>query len=558
MKKTKLMMGNNIESLKKLPDNSIDSVVTDPPYALTPSKNAKGGFMGKLWDSHVPSIEFWKECLRVLKPGGHVLSFGGTRTYHRMVVNLEDAGFEIRDQIMWIYGSGFPKSLNIGKNVDKIQGNGRDVIEKVKDRWTGRGEVYQWSGMDISNEIKDITKGSSPWEGWGTGLKPANEPICLARKPISEKTITENVLKWGTGGINVDGCRIGSDKITVKNTGKNYTRDMGKFSTNSKFEDKISEGRFPANILFDEEAAKVLDGQSGFLKGDSPNRKPRSGSLKSYSINGNFKSYSHDNKRCDSGGASRFFYIAKVSSKERNLGLGFKFIIHTGTVKHLIYKENNKIKWENQDQRTNSHQEGMEVLHQKDIEEFGVQLKEEQKWNIELFGNYIMDQCQKDFKSITLTEINSTTIYQILNSLIQKNIKTFIVDAQLEKMVDIKFVDNVEKKNTKVIITLQKKDGFYQNVNNVELLEVLNLELYTEEIKSNHPTLKPINLMTYLCRLATPKNGIILDPFMGSGSTGIAALLEEFRFVGMEMDSGYFKIAEKRIESYEKYRDLLK
>ena len=119
MKQIKLMLGDNIESLKKLPDNSIDSIVTDPPYGLS--------FMNKKWDYEVPSVEFWQEVLRVLKPGGHVLSFGGTRTYHRMVVNMEDAGFEIRDQIMWIYGSGFPKSLNIGKSFDKKSGNEREV-----------------------------------------------------------------------------------------------------------------------------------------------------------------------------------------------------------------------------------------------------------------------------------------------------------------------------------------------------------------------------------------------------------------------------------------------
>ena len=192
--KTKLMLGDNILSLKKLPDNSVDSVVTDPPYGLS--------FMGKKWDYDVPSVQLWKEVYRVLKPGGHLLSFGGTRTYHRMVVNIEDAGFEIRDQIMWLYGSGFPKSHNIGKAVDKLQGNDREVDEEKTELYK-RDSEYVFSGDDETRKEYKITKGTSEWEGWGTALKPANEPICVARKPLSEKSVAENVLRWGTGGINV-------------------------------------------------------------------------------------------------------------------------------------------------------------------------------------------------------------------------------------------------------------------------------------------------------------------------------------------------------------------
>ena len=179
----KLMLGNNIDKLKELPDNFVDSIVTDPPYGIS--------FMNKKWDYDVPSVEFWKEVYRVLKPGGHILSFGGTRTYHRMVVNIEDAGFEIRDQIMWVYGSGFPKSLNIGKEVDKKLGNEREVIGIEK----GAGSNKFTDGINGLKPEYENTKGNSQYEGWGTGLKPANEPICLARKPIEEKTITENVLK---------------------------------------------------------------------------------------------------------------------------------------------------------------------------------------------------------------------------------------------------------------------------------------------------------------------------------------------------------------------------
>jgi len=388
-KEINLMLGDNMESLKKIADNSVDSIVTDPPYGLS--------FMNKKWDYEVPSIDFWKEALRVLKPGGHVLSFGGTRTYHRMVVNMEDAGFEIRDQIMWIYGSGFPKSLNIGKAFDKKNGNDREVIGN-------RGVGYNDSEVYGNGKDEfDITKGSSQYEGWGTGLKPANEPICLARKPLSEKTIVDNVIKWGTGGINVDGCRIGTEPIK-SNGYYNLDNDLNSLSrsgstTKSKdeYNGSINEGRFPANILFDEEAVQVLDEQSGISKA----KKERTGKTFGGSdMNDNVEGkWPGDN----GGGASRFFYVAKVSKKERNLGLD---------------------------------------------------------------------------------------------------------DSNIEK--------------------------------------------------NNHPTLKPINLMSYLIKLITPEGGVVLDPFMGSGSCGIAAALSDYKYIGMELDEDYFQIAEQRIKEYKQYRKLIK
>jgi len=569
MKQIKLMQGDNILSLKKLPENSIDSVVTDPPYGLS--------FMNKKWDYEVPSVEFWKEVLRVLKPGGHVLSFGGTRTFHRMVVNMEDAGFEIRDQIMWIYGSGFPKSLNIGKAFDKKSGNEReeyideDFIKRNPNN-TGCNTLHHNDKDGITqnkNETAGIkTKGSSQYEGWGTALKPANEPICLARKPLSEKTIVDNVIKWGTGGINIDGCRIdlnGDDTSRKITDNKNDINIINSKNVGSQ-DDKWKEGRFPANILFDEEAANVLDEQTGILKGDSPNRGPRKGG-------GTPNFIDQENKRLGivkenntltpskfsgDGGASRFFYIAKVGKKERNLGLdGFDIEINIGTIKLLIYKRKEEIIWEKQDQKV-KHQVDMEQSIQKVIEEYGSQKmeKEEWQWNTELFGNYIMDQFQKECKSIILMETNLTTIYQILNVFIQQSTKEYIAMLLKEKMDGIKFVEDVEKRNTKVYITSVKEDGLEVNVNNAQLIELLSLNI--KENKCSHPTLKPINLMTYLCRLITPPGGIILDPFMGSGSTGISACLEGFRFVGMELDEDYFKIAEARVNSFEEYRKLLK
>ena len=204
--------GDNIQVLKTLPDNSVDSVVTDPPYGLK--------FMGKQWDYDVPSVELWKECYRVLKPGGYLLSFGSSRTYHRMAVKVEDAGFEIRDQIMWVYGSGFPKSHNVGKAVDKILGNEREIISIKPNHKKGMNFKYDndRGGWLVNDEIVE-TKGSSEWEGFGTALKPAHEPIVMARKPF-KGSVAENVLKWNTGGINIDKCRIGDDEIITNGYGK--------------------------------------------------------------------------------------------------------------------------------------------------------------------------------------------------------------------------------------------------------------------------------------------------------------------------------------------------
>lgn len=216
--------------LKDFPNNYFDSIVTDPPYGIS--------FMGNHWDYDVPSVDQWEEAFRVLKPGGFILSFGGTRTYHRMVVNIEDAGFEIKDQIQWIYGQGFPKSMDISKSINKTHGT--------------------------------VKEGTEQWGGWGTALKPANEPICMARKPI-EGTITATVLKWGTGAINIDGSRIATDE-EIKNNSRssNDSKSKGKYGDSKEQEihqtDGQKAGRFPSNVIMDEYCGKLLDKQTGVLK----------------------------------------------------------------------------------------------------------------------------------------------------------------------------------------------------------------------------------------------------------------------------------------------------
>jgi DNA modification methylase len=418
-----ILQGNCLNIMKTMPANSVDAIVTDPPYGLS--------FMGKKWDYDVPSVDIWKECLRVLKPGGHLLAFAGTRTQHRMAVNIEDAGFEIRDMIAWVYGSGFPKSLNIGKAVDKLQGNEREVVGKKIDLSTGKPmsakQAKAGNGKNINEgwdrpwraddkhceDMTLLTKGTSEWEGWGTALKPALEPITVARKPI-ENTVAENVLKWGTGGINIDGCRVGHDERTYKGMSAKQP-DVGTFRDDNwqpKDIEVTVNGRFPANLIHDGSDEVVgLFPETGASKAAPRNNKVPTGQKGIY---GNFEpvqTYGHDD---NGGSAARFFYVAKASKSERDAGL--------------------------------------------DVE---------------------------------LKRIEGRDI------------------GQDER--------NVPYKNR---ITPRR---------------------------NQHPTVKPISLMRYLVRLVTPPDGIVLDPFAGSGSTGCAAALEDFNFIGIEMEPEYVTIAENRI-----------
>jgi len=477
MKKQKLMLGDNIESLKKLPDNSIDSVVTDPPYGLS--------FMNKKWDYDVPSVEFWKEVYRVLKPGGHVLSFGGTRTYHRMVVNMEDAGFEIRDQIMWLYGSGFPKSLNVGKTVDKING-----VEGEQGPLKRGGEnLYKempsnigWKA-DKRDPYTYISK--NEWGGWGSALKPANEPICLARKPLSEKSIAENVLKWGTGGINIDGCRINylndKDKEGAKwgsdeNSGSYFT---GLESRGLKNNLANNEGRFPANIILECICDEVIKGESG-------ERKPR--------------------KKVNDHNENSIFGIGGVGIE--NYDYNDRGDIHTNpSCPCLLLDEQSGIVSQGHWPKGST----------KGFGEFGG-------------GESIYEGVGPKDKT-------------------KSGASRFFYQAKVSKAERNMGLDGFEDKDN-------KKIAFPENEYLGNDGSIRTNKHYTT--KNNHPTVKPVALMTYLCRLITPPNGIVLDPFMGSGSTGISALLEGFRFCGMEQDKSYFDIASARIENYEEYRKFIK
>jgi len=413
-------LGNCLDILPKIPDNSVDSIVTDPPYEL--------GFMGKSWDNSgiAYSVPMWKECLRVLKPGGHLLSFSGTRTYHRMAVAIEDAGFEIRDMIEWVYGSGFPKSLNIGKAVDKLQGNEREVLGEKPTLHYGSDENVQKYGFATQGNI-EITKGTSEWEGWGTALKPAHEPICMARKPLAESTVAENVLKYGTGGINIDESRVESkprltgtlnkgDEIKAEPTS---FKGSGTRKLQTNYDEKMAEnnlGRFPANLIL-EDCEEVRE---CFPETKSGSIKPHIQNTNKELVQFNASKEITSSFSGDSGNASRFFksilYYPKASKSERNKGM-----------------------------------------------------------------------------------------------------------------------DDLEAK------PMYKADGSGQS------LEIFgSTDGGRENRKNNHPTVKPIALMSYLIKMITPKGGIVLEPFAGSGSTLVAARDNGFKYIGIEMTEEYLPIIQAR------------
>ena len=296
MSKYTLMVGDCVERLKELPDASIDAVVTDPPYGLSKQPdmgevmrhwlngddyNHKGaGFMGKSWDSFVPGPSVWRECFRVLKPGGHLLAFFGSRTYDIGTLAIRLAGFEVRDQIMWVYGSGFPKSLDVSKAIDKAAGAEREVVGKHPTPGSTALRTSMGNGWQTDPDITaPATQPAKQWKGWGTALKPAHEPIVMARKPITG-TVAANVLKHGTGAINVDGCRVGDE-------------------------------RWPANFIHDgsDEAVELFP-------------YTKTGKVASHSTEGMWGSGSDvsylDNEK--GGSAARFFYCAKASKRDRNEG----------------------------------------------------------------------------------------------------------------------------------------------------------------------------------------------------------------------------------------------
>ena len=410
MEQDKIYLGNNLDILKTFPDNSIDSIVTDPPYGIN--------FMNKHWDYDVPRVELWKECLRVLKHGGHILVACGTRTQHRMAVNIEDAGFEIRDIIAWVYGSGFPKSKNVGLSIDKGEGmpnRGHRIAVANRNHPDGTLEP----NGDSLPPYEAKTEQAKQWQGWGTALKPSMELWTLARKPL-KGTVAQNVLEYGVGGLNIDGCRVETEEEIKISKGKGFG---GSFEGGEKeaTERITNQGRFPANLIHDgsKEVAALF-----------PNTESGGGLITRQNDNAMFdfgKWYSSVGIT-DSGSTARFFYTAKASASERNMGL------------------------------------------------YGFETKKAG----ELQGG--------------------------------------------------------------------RKEGSAGSVMPSD--GRINPYAGAGSPKHNfHPTVKPIDLMRYLCRLITPKGGLVLDPFIGSGTTGIAAKQEKMHYIGIEIDEQYLAIAEARIKA---------
>jgi DNA modification methylase len=503
-----LLQGDALEKLKELPNNSIDSIVTDPPYGLSKQpdmmevlqhwlngddyKHNGKGFMGKEWDSFVPGPSIWKECLRVLKPGGHMVAFFGTRTYDLGVLSIRLAGFEIRDQIAWVYGSGFPKSLNVSKALDKSAGAEREVVgtrkhptlkdsSKIEESANAAHGNNTWAReWELTAAATDVAK---QWDGWGTALKPAFEPIVLARKPL-EGTVADNVLEHGVGAINIDGCRVefqnDTDKSAAKPQGKAtyasgklagkaqshfkivkeadeeklyWSNDDGWVDANSatvfsdtgidmpigytgveyieaeRKESTIEQselGRFPANLIHDgsDEVVSLFPDSKGQLAPVKGTEKSHTGETGIY---GTYGRTSFDKREETETSAARFFYCAKASAADRDEGLD--------------------------------------------------------------------DFAQKDFAMSSQGQ------------------------AQIKRGND--------------------------NTHSVGMNTI-------KKRKNIHPTVKPTTLMQYLCRLITPPGGTILDPFMGSGSTGKAAMYEGFNFVGVELMQDHMEIAEARIRFAQK------
>ena len=467
----RLHNGDCLNVLKMMIEDEVfvDSIVTDPPYEL--------GFMGRSWDSTGIAFqkETWELCFKVLKPGGHLLAFSGSRTYHRMAVAIEDAGFEIRDQVMWLYGSGFPKSMNVGKALDKKLGN-----ERIK---TGEKKTHSNKGIKQSEQRtaigagafgqeveEEVTVGTTEWEGWGTALKPAHEPLVLARKPLSEKSVVDNVLKHRTGGINIDECRVEGNDAKYPDTNPDF-RDQGRQSKENMGIDKLSFGQ-TENVKRKKVVRKTRD-ENGVWTDDNSGMKAEGSEYADADPRGRFPSnVMHDG----SDVVKDIFPNTKSSNVSRERKAGTEFGQSSGWNKH------------------NNVDSGLMPAYGDD-------------------GSA------------------SRYFYCAKTSKAEKN----------------QGLNNFPIKN---------KKGGGGTSNNVWYEDDVNSasgKFGSEKAPSKnvHPTVKPIKLMKYLCRLITPKGGTVLDPFMGSGSTGMAAKEENFDFVGIEKEEEYFNIASARIESVE-------
>ena len=551
--KVTLHAGDCIDVMKTLADNSIDSIVTDPPYHLTNNtgsrspnpgqytpigkpKEPRGGFMGKQWDGGDIAfrVELWAEVLRVLKHGGHMVAFSGTRTYHRMACAIEDAGFEIRDQIGWAFGSGFPKSRSVGKAIDLAAGACRGKIPARGGLTNNRllnDDGWSKIGMEKALALMDsdspVTEDGARWQGWGTALKPAWEPICLARKPLSESTVAKNVLRWGTGALNIDGCRVATDESTERPMGLLTSKGLpgGGFGAWERLGNRpiigISGsklGRWPANLCHDgsDEVLAAFPESVGATSNGSKTQDGHCGT-------DTFKIHAREQAPgyADSGSAARFFASFPVESAPC-------------TTSHANFAEQHFLL---------SSERAVSALNH--AAEASMQRLALKKISL-LEPNMSVSVLQFEEIEMLLTGMILNLERRCLQGPLQE--KHFLSSDPVSCVAIRKPIGIIT-----ITISLWKSNG-YVGVATFDLTET-NSEVgerdcakrlwYSakadadDRLGSRHPTIKPVDLMQWLVRLVTPKGGVTLDPFAGTGTTGEAAYREGCRAILIEREAEY-------------------
>jgi DNA modification methylase len=556
--KVTLHAGDCLEVFKAMPENSIDAVVTDPPYHLTSivkqfgnasekyarnQLNVKAaqygrlskGFMGQQWDGGDIAFqpELWAEVLRVLKPGGHMVCFGGTRTYHRMVCAIENAGFEIRDQLAWVYGSGFPKSHDVSKGIDRAAGVEREVIttgSPVKRMIPGADQNKNGWTKDNGREFvpsvtAPATDAARQWQGWGTALKPAWEPICLARKPLSESTVAANVLRWGTGALNIDGTRIGTNGGT-KGCDAGPSNGILGDGLNGSFGKPIEGlGRWPANLCHDG-SPEVMAGFPDVHGAGSARD-----AVRAAVPSGIFPLPGDGNRFGDSGSVARFFASFPQEGNQCQSMNG-----------HASFAESSFVL---------SNEVAVSALSRA-VEASTQRL--------------VLHPQSYRARDMNVSALLFDGIGTLLTGTIQNIEKRFMRGLQLERLSlsdsHAKIVATPNPTGTITItISLLKSSGFV----GAAMFDLTRTSLeagasdsakrfhYTSKADSNdrlnskHPTVKPVDLMQWLVRLVCPKGATVLDPFAGTGTTGAAAFIEGCRAVLIERETEYLADIERRM-----------
>lgn len=479
-----LIPGDCVDVLQTLPGGSVDSVVTDPPYEI--------GFMGKAWDNSgvAYNTAMWRECLRVLKPGGHLLAFGATRSYHRMAVAIEDAGFEIRDSIHWTYGSGFPKSLNVAKALDKAAG-------------AGRGESWANNAYGGGNKKCDVCgkwlisgspclcprEKSAPaapeaqrWQGWGTALKPSHEPVVVARKPFVG-TVAQNVQQFGTGGMNIDGCRVGRVDGDVSHAGSR-TSTFGTQATISGGDGsggwEQSAGRWPANTILTHSAGCSQTGETEETV---------------VTTNGKGFAGSFQGGENNNGGASTTTTTPVFECVE---GCPVPVLDgQSGTRPGGSWNTTTGARHFNNDGKDTGYAPTRKDPGKGGASRYFQQTVWDPQWDLEYDPFYYSPKPGKKERN-----------------------------AGLEGLPENKIEGRDPGQDARNVPYKTRSEN---------------------PVKNTHPTVKPVALMRYLVRLVTPPGGVVLDPFAGSGTTAVAAVLEGVSCVSVERTVEYLPLIEQRV-----------